>query len=211
MERKILGGRRSRRTWQRTHKTQRAIGRITLLCAPKDVNGDESQELEEKTTPAGHPKIDNSAAAALPRDCRGRRWRWLRRQSRRHRVVARSYMCTHVGIFSQPFLCSYSYAAIFSFRSPISLLCGWLSIRWFDYMPKSFSHLSVLCCRSCHSSERTCVLGGTRANGVAEKIIQAAERVQLSNRTDTIFRCMSNTIGISSSHTAQPHSEFGPK
>lgn len=68
----------------------------------------------------------------------------------------------------------------------------------------------LFACRSCHSSNRTCVLGGTRTNGVADKIIQALERVQLSNRTDTIFRCVSNTIGISSRHTTQTHSEFGP-
>lgn len=66
MERNILGGRRSRRTWQRTHKTQRAAERITLLFLRVRSSKREPNQQEQHKKLI-HPKIDNSAAAgALP-------------------------------------------------------------------------------------------------------------------------------------------------
>lgn len=93
----------------------------------------------EKNHPSENRYFCCFATFLLSRDCRGRRWRLLRR----HRVVARSYMCSVHTCFSLSHF-SYDLASIDSTTCQKALLSCLFS------------------CRPCHSSNWTCVLGGTR-------------------------------------------------
>lgn len=162
MKWKIRAGRRRRKYWERRiegkeeeNMTQRAHNNwtnYTLVSAARwDMGRETEMPWENKTSkrqwrPHRKKKSFNRKSILLLE---------LRHFSTNARlssvvaaVVAASCSCSssqlHVHTCRNlflPFLCSHN--VYYSFRSLISLLCGWLGIRRFDTMPKSFSLSSL--------------------------------------------------------------------